>query len=95
MKEWKFEYMNEGQIAEIDKLWKDGHADALIAYGLECGNAGAKGYASGLAKGALLAVAKVVVVAGGMYFGRKLHHKVLEEKRKIKEVYEKDVDAEN
>ena len=80
MKEWKFEYMNEDEIAEIDKLWKDGHADALMAYGLECGNAGAKGYASGLAKGTMLAIAEAVVVAGVLYFGNKVIKKVCEKK---------------
>ena len=88
MKEWKFEYMNEDQIAEVDKLWKDGHADALTAYGLECGNAGAKGYASGLAKGALLSVAEVVVVAGVLYFGNKIIKKVCEKKAKKNELEE-------
>lgn len=38
MKEIKFKYMNEAQIAELDKLMNDGHAEVIMAYGSECMN---------------------------------------------------------
>jgi hypothetical protein len=92
MKEWNFKYMNEAQIAEIDKLWNDGHSEALTAYGLECGNAAINGWNAGLregigkaiAKSCLLTTVSVVVVGGTIYIGKKVcrelkHRKILKE----------------
>lgn len=80
MKEWNFKHMNEAQIVEVDKLWKDGHAEALRAYGLECGEAAIKGYKRGNAISALMLVADVVIIGGAMYLGHKLGKQIFDKK---------------
>lgn len=92
MKNWKFEYMTEAQIAEVDQLMKDGHADALWAFGLECGSAGVKGYKRGAAIGTLIGVAEVGLFVGAVYFGKKLVKKYIENKAEENEP-EEDVEV--
>lgn len=72
MKEWKFKYMTKEQIDEVDQLFKDGHNEALWAFGLECGNAGVMGYKRGLVISGLAIAGVAAITAGGIYIYKKI-----------------------
>lgn len=78
MAKYKFEFMNEAYSAEMEKLWNDGHQEAIFAFGAECMNYYKKQYVQrpvtyAFIAGGLTAVAVTV--------GKKVYHKLKEEKK--------------
>lgn len=67
---YKAKFATDEQIEEINKLWNDGHADALKAFGLDCANAykeglistGLKAFGIGAAVAAVTSVISQVVI---------------------------------
>ena len=74
MKEYKFKYMDEAMINEVQELWDNGHAKALSAYGYECANAGVTGYEKGCAAGSLLIAGAVGLGIATVFIIRKIKH---------------------
>ena len=81
MKDYKYEYMDEAAINEVEELLKGEHGSALWLFGLECGNACVQGYKRGCAKGTLL----VAVGAGLAYGGYKLGKKLIQKRKEKQE----------
>ena len=77
---YNYKYMTDEWIAEINELANEGHNDALVAYGLECGNAALEGEKAGELKGTLLVVAGVGIISGIVYFGKKIVNKYKKKK---------------
>jgi hypothetical protein len=75
MKNYKYKYMNETMIAEIDELWNNGHKNALYAYGMECANAGITGYKRGYAIGSALVLGAAGVTMAAVYAVVKIKEK--------------------
>lgn len=88
MKGYKMKYMTEAQIAEINKLGDDGHAEALLAYSWECANAGVTGYRRGYAIGSGLVLLVIGLGVGVSYAAYKIY-----EKRALKRTYEAGKEA--
>lgn len=87
MKNYKYKYMNEDMIKELNELWDNGHAEALAAYALECAEAGIEGYKKGYVIGSALAVlAAGLGVATGFAVRKIRERRVLG--KKIKEFNE-------
>ena len=83
-KDYNYKFMNETHVAEIEELWKD-HGEALAAFSLECCNSWNEGWYEGFTRGVikqtLLTTAGIGVIAGGIYLGKKVYHKLKEEKK--------------
>lgn len=77
MSNYKVQFMDEAQVAEIDELMKD-HGSALWAFGIECGNAAVAGFKRGRAERNMLIAGAVAVGAGAVYFGKKIVQKCKE-----------------
>lgn len=88
MKDWKFKYMNSLQIAEVDKLINEGHGDALLAYGLECGNAGVKGYKRGCVLSVLLGIGLGAACYAVKKIGNEIIQRQVDQKMKEKKAEE-------
>ena len=76
MAKYKIKIMNEAQIAEVEELWKD-HGEALAAFGIEAANA----WREGQRHGYMLIAASFCIGACGAYIGKKVYHKLKEEKK--------------
>ena len=61
---YKAKFATAEQIEEINKLWNDGHADALKAFGLDCANAYREGLISTGLKAFGLGVVAAAVTSG-------------------------------
>lgn len=78
MKGYKWKYMSEPMLKEMDELLKGEHGATLVLWSEECANAGVKGCFNGLAKGALLGFAAGVVFGIGKTIKDKIKQKRLE-----------------
>lgn len=76
MANYKVKIMNEAQMAEVNELWKD-HGEALAAFAFEAANA----YQEGRRRGHMLVAAGFCIGACGAYIGKKVYHKLKEEKK--------------
>ena len=78
MAKYTMRFMNDDHVAEMEKLWNDGHQDAIFAFGAECTNYYKKFYVQRPVTYAFIAggLAAVAVVAG-----KKVYHKLKEEKK--------------
>lgn len=72
MKQYKWKYMNEATLNEMEELFKGEHSGTLALWSMECGNAGVCGYINGIIKGSLLGMACAGAAVGGMYLGKKI-----------------------
>lgn len=76
MAKYKFEFMNDEYAAEMEKLWNDGHQEAIFAFGAECMNFYKK-KSERLITGAIIAGALAGVTA---IVGKKVYHKLKDKK---------------
>lgn len=68
MRKYKYVYLNDEYTKEIEDLAKDGHGNAIAAFGLECANATLEGRKMG----ELYTVLGVVAGAAAGYLGGKI-----------------------
>lgn len=93
MKPYKWKFMNDEMLDEMDALLKSEHGATLTIWSAECANAGVKGVLNGLAKGALIGFAVGTVVGVGKIIKDKVERKRLEKAiEDFCESTEKDVD---
>lgn len=78
MKQYKWKYMSEPMLKEMDELLKGEHGATLTVWSMECGNAGVKGFLNGIVKGTVLGVVGAAVIAGGVTIVDKIKQKRLE-----------------
>lgn len=83
MRNYKYQYMNENTIAEIETLMVGEHKDAVWAFGAECMNY----YKVMCDRQATVAAVVGVLAAGAVIVGKKVIQKHKEEK--VKEPWDK------
>ena len=72
MKQYKWKFMSEEMLNEMEELLKGEHGRTLTVWSMECGKAGADGYRNSMIKGSLLGMACAGAAFGGMYLGKKI-----------------------
>lgn len=75
MKGYKWKYMSEPMLDEMDELLKSEHGATLAIWSAECANAGAEGLTKGIIKGTLLGVGIGTVVGVGKIIVDKIKKK--------------------
>ena len=82
--DYKYKYLDEAMIQELDEFWGGGHQAALMAYGNECVNAYREGFKVGFTKTftkcSLIGAAGCGVLIGAGYLGTTLVEKYKKKK---------------
>lgn len=73
---YKYKFMDEANLKEIEELLAGEHGTALTAWSYECAEAGIYGYIDGRRKclitGSLIGAVGAAVAAGGFWVAKKL-----------------------
>lgn len=86
IKNYKFKFMNEETLAEMNKLLNSEHGKTLEDWSLECMFFGVERYKYheriGMIEGSLLVIVGVGLLAGSVHIGKKIARKVEEKRNK-------------
>lgn len=76
MGKYKWKYMNDEMLDEMDELLKTEHGHTLTIWSHECANAGVKSYKNAVFKQTVGRVVGVCAVIGAVKLGKKIYHKL-------------------
>ena len=77
---YKYKFMDEQTIAEVDELLQGEHGSAIAAFGLECGNAAVDGCKNSCVGTTLLTAGGTLLIFGAVGVGKKIINKCKKKK---------------
>ena len=80
---YKYKFMDEQMITEVDNLLQGEHGSSIAAFGLECGNAAVCGYKQACVQSTLLGAGGTLLIFGAVKIGKKIIDK--SKKKKLNE----------
>ena len=92
MSKYKWKYMSDEMLEEMNGLLKSEHGATLLLWSKECADAGVKGFTSSIGKGILLGIGVGTVVGIGKIIKEKIEHKRFMKELEEKPIVKVDVD---